>query len=107
VSGSRAGARAGNDILLRVRLTPRAGRDGIDGLDEAGVLRVRVAAAPVEGAANRALLALLARTLGIAPSHVHLDAGSRGRLKRVRVSAASGVRADDVEGRWPGATRAG
>ena len=48
-------------------------------------LRVRVAARPLEGAANRELLRLLARVLGVRPGDVELEAGAHGRGKRVRV----------------------
>ena len=53
-------------VRFAVRLTPRGGRDAIDGVGDDGVLRVRVAAPPVEGAANEALCRLLAQALGVA-----------------------------------------
>jgi uncharacterized protein YggU (UPF0235/DUF167 family) len=81
-----------------VRLTPRATRDEVRGVDEAGVLLVRVAAPPVEGAANEALTRLLARELGVPRSGVSLESGARGRRTRVRVPLG----ADAVRARWPG-----
>jgi len=48
-------------------------------------LRVRVAARPLEGAANRELLRLLARLLGVRSADLALEAGARGKEKRVRV----------------------
>ena len=48
-------------------------------------LRVRVAARPLAGAANRELLRLLARALGLRPGDLELEAGAHGREKRVRV----------------------
>lgn len=77
---------------ITVRLTPRGGRDAIDGWD-GDVLRVRVAAAPVDGKANDALLRLLAKALGVAPSRVALVSGTQARLKTVDVD---GMTADDV-----------
>ena len=77
---------------ITVRLTPRGGRDAIDGWD-GDVLRVRVAAAPVDGKANDALLRLLAKALGVAPSRVTLVSGTQARLKTVDVD---GMTADDV-----------
>jgi len=80
-----------------VRLTPRAGRDEIDGVVE-GVLRVRVAAAPVDGAANDALCRLIARELDVAPTTVELIAGTSGRRKRI---AVHGIEPASLLARWP------
>jgi uncharacterized protein YggU (UPF0235/DUF167 family) len=54
-------------------------------------LRARVAAPPVEGAANAALIRLLARTLGVAPGAVTLIAGDTGRVKLLRVAGDTGA----------------
>jgi uncharacterized protein (TIGR00251 family) len=81
-----------------VRLTPRATRDEVRGVDDAGVLLVRITAPPVDGAANEALTRLLARELGVPRSAVLLEAGTRSRSKRVRVH----LRADAIRARWPG-----
>jgi uncharacterized protein YggU (UPF0235/DUF167 family) len=64
-----------------------------------GVLRARVAAPPVEGAANQALLRLLADELGVARRAVRLVAGAAGRQKLVVVE---GMTPEDVLARWPG-----
>jgi len=75
---------------LTVRLTPRAGRDRIVGFEIDGrgrrVLKVAVAAPPVDGAANAALVALLARQLGLPKSAVTLVAGATARLKRLALA---------------------
>lgn len=75
--------------ILAVRLTPRGGRDAVDGwaLDADGrpYLKVRVTSAPVDGAANAALLAFLAKTLRIPRSAVRLTAGETARLKRLEL----------------------
>jgi uncharacterized protein (TIGR00251 family) len=71
-------------VRIRVRVTPRAGRDRIDGLRD-GVLRVRLAAAPVEGRANEALTRLLARTLGLPARDVRLLRGERAREKLLEI----------------------
>ena len=78
-----------------MRLTPRAGRDTIDGWRDTGnpaqgdVLRIRVTAPPVDGAANDALVRLLAKTLGIAPSRITIESGSTGRVKTVEVEGVT------------------
>ena len=82
-----------------MRLTPRGGADRVDGVGEDGVLRVRVAAPPVDSAANEALGRLLARELGITSSGVRIVAGARARRK---VVAVAGIDAPAVRSRWPG-----
>ena len=86
-------------VLVAVRLTPRAGWDVIEGPGEDGVIHARVAAAPVGGAANRALVRLIADALGVPPTSISLVSGATGRHKRVRIS---GVDAAAVRARWPG-----
>ena len=63
------------------------------------MLHAWVQAAPVEGAANRALCRLLAASLAVPVSAIALEAGAAGRRKRVRVE---GVGPDAVTARWPG-----
>ena len=63
-----------------------------------GVLRVRVAAPPVEGAANHALVRVLAEELGVARRSVRIVAGAAGRQKLVVVDDIS---RDEIVARWP------
>jgi uncharacterized protein len=86
-------------VDLAIRVTPRAARAAVEGVDEEGRLRVRVTAPPVEGAANEAVLALLASELGVRRGALTLLTGSTGRFKRVR---AEGVEAAALQARWPG-----
>ena len=67
-----------------VRLIPRASRNAIAGVRE-GVLHVRVTAAPVDGAANRALTELLGKTLRIGGSAVRIESGGTSSRKRLSV----------------------
>ncbi|MFZ1886095.1 MAG: DUF167 family protein [Rhodoplanes sp.] len=73
-----------------VRLTPRGGSDAIDGVetlaDGRTVLKARVRAAPSDGAANAALVALLAKALRVAPRRITIAAGESARIKRVKIS---------------------
>ena len=69
---------------LSIRLTPRASRDAIAGF-EGETLRVRVTAPPVEGRANRALVRLLAKRLGLSRGAVRVVAGQASRNKVVAV----------------------
>ena len=86
------------EVRFAVRLTPRAGVDRVDGLD-GRVLRCRVVAPPVEGAANAALIRLLADELAIPPSAIELVSGDRGRRKVVSVASRWHAR---LVARWPG-----
>jgi len=85
----RPWALSADGLVVTVRLTPKAGRDSIDGIvrlsDGRAVLRVRVAAAPSEGEANGALARLLAQTLRVAPRDVTLIGGTTSRIKRVLI----------------------
>ena len=89
---------SGPGVRFAVRLTPRGGADRVDGVVD-GALRVRVAAPPVAGAANQAMLRLLADELDVARRDVRLVAGAGGRAKLV---AIDGVEPGVVLERWPG-----
>lgn len=77
-------------IVLRIRLTPRGGRDALEGIEALAngrsVLKARVSAAPEKGLANAALEKLLAKVLGVPKSAVSVVAGETARLKKVRVA---------------------
>jgi hypothetical protein len=75
---------------LTVRLTPRGGRDAIDGwirdADGTPCLKVRVSSPPVEGAANEALERLIAATLKVSGGAVRIVAGHQARVKRLEIA---------------------
>jgi len=75
--------------MVTVRLTPKGGRDAVDGVelraDGRPVLKARVRAAPSDGDANAALVKLMAKALGVAPRQVEIVAGATARIKRVRI----------------------
>ena len=76
-------------MQLTVRVTPRGGRDGVEGWlrDDAGrlVLKIRVAAAAADGQANTSVVALLAKALGRPKSALTLVSGQTSRVKRITV----------------------
>lgn len=72
-------------VRIPVRAQPRASRDEIVG-EYGGALKVRLAAPPVEGEANRALTKLLAKRIGVPRSAVSVVAGETGRNKVVEVA---------------------
>lgn len=73
-----------NGVLLELFIQPRASRTRVVG-EHDGRLKIQLAAPPVDGKANAALLEFLARALGVRKSELELVAGSTGRRKRVRV----------------------
>jgi uncharacterized protein (TIGR00251 family) len=79
-------------VFLTLWVQPRSGRDEVVGV-RAGMLRVRVAAPPAGGAANEALVRLLAHLLRVARSDVEVVQGHRSRRKRIKVY---GVSAEEV-----------
>jgi len=76
-------------VRLAVRVTPKGGRDGIDGwaLDPGGraYLKVRVSAVAAEGAANEAVTRVLAKALKTPKSAVRIISGQTARLKMIEV----------------------
>jgi uncharacterized protein (TIGR00251 family) len=74
---------------IAVRLTPRGGRDALEGFaeDDAGrpLLRARVTAPPVEGEANAALVKLVAKALGAPRSAVRIASGETARIKVLEI----------------------
>ena len=70
---------------MDVRVIPRAGRSGFGGLRD-GALLVRLAAAPVDGAANAELIALLSKALRIPKRDITIGSGERSRTKRIRIA---------------------
>jgi uncharacterized protein len=76
-----------------VRLTPKGGRDAIDGIEQLSdgrsVLKARVRAAPTEGEANYALCRLIAKTLRIPSRDVVVGTGATSRVKRLAISGDS------------------
>jgi len=86
---------AADGVVIDVRLTPRGGRDAIEGTerraDGRAVLKVRVRAVPAAGEANAALCLTIAKALAIAPRQVTLAGGATSRLKRIRVAGEPAV----------------
>jgi len=74
-----------NGLSFEISVNPHASRAQIAGFAE-GVLKVKVTAPPVEGAANAACVELLAKKLGLRKSQITIAAGERGRKKTIVVS---------------------
>ncbi|HKY17560.1 MAG TPA: DUF167 domain-containing protein [Rhizomicrobium sp.] len=80
-------------VRLALRLTPRASRNGVDGVmaDAEGrsLLKLRLAAPPVEGAANEALIAFLAKTLSLRKADITIRSGETSRIKILHLAGDS------------------
>jgi uncharacterized protein YggU (UPF0235/DUF167 family) len=88
--------RAAPDALeLAVRVTPKGGRDAIEGVmalaDGTCLLKVRLRAPPSGGAANAALIRLLAQALGVPQRAVSLFAGAGARIKRLKIEGPGAI----------------
>ena len=88
-------------LVLTVRLTPKGGRDAVDGIEQMAdgrsVLKARVRVAASEGEANAALIRLMAKTMGVAPRSIELVAGATSRIKRLRITGAGPTLAATLE----------
>jgi uncharacterized protein len=73
------------EAVIRVRVKPRASRDRIEGPTPDGCLAVRLTAPPVDNAANLALIALLAKKLGVPKSAITITAGEKSKTKTLQV----------------------
>lgn len=97
--GARPYTQEPDGLTLAVRLTPRASRTGLDGLrteaEGRPLLGLRVAAPPVEGAANAALTAFVASSLGLRKAEVTVVSGETARIKRLHLAGDP----DDLAGR--------
>ena len=91
---ARPWAACADGLIVTVRVTPRGGRDQIDGVellaDGRCVLKARVRAAATEGEANEALTRLMARAAGVAPRAVRLTGGATSRIKRLHIGGDVG-----------------
>jgi uncharacterized protein (TIGR00251 family) len=88
-------------LVVTVRLTPKGGRDAIDGIerlaDGRAVLKARVRAAPSEGEANDSLIALMSHALGVPRRDVSIAGGATARIKRVAVAGDAAALAGRLE----------
>ena len=80
-------------LIFNVKVVPRASRSELVG-EQDGTLRVRIAAPPVDGAANEELIRLLAKTLEVKPSSVTIVSGQASRVKKI---AVTGITAKELQ----------
>ena len=75
-------------VIFELRVSPRASRSEIVGM-HGGALKVRIAAAPVDGAANAELIKVLAKYLGVAKSDISIVSGETSKNKRIKIENLS------------------
>ena len=75
-------------LIVNVRVVPRASRTEIVGQHD-GALRIRIAAPPVDGAANAELIKLLAKKFGVSKSDVEIITGETSKNKRIKIANLS------------------
>ncbi len=101
MTGERPWVAAAGGLVVTTRLTPKGGRDAIEGIerlaDGRAVLKARVRAVASEGAANAALVRLIATVLDIAPRRVTLTAGANARIKRLTIEGDGAALAAALE----------
>ncbi|HYJ36903.1 MAG TPA: DUF167 family protein [Rhizomicrobium sp.] len=80
-------------VRLALRLTPRAAKNGVDGIaqdaDGRPLLKLRLVAPPVEGAANQALIAFLAKSLSLRKADISIRSGETSRIKILHLAGDS------------------
>ena len=79
-------------MIFSVRLTPNASEDRIIGMDTEGTLKIKVRAKPVEGQANEALVALLAKQWKLPKSRINIKKGDTSRNKLVEIEGLSDLK---------------
>ncbi|MBO0719991.1 MAG: YggU family protein [Blastocatellia bacterium] len=84
-----------NGVIFSVRVQPRASRSCVAGEVE-GTLRIRLAAAPVDGEANEELLNFLAKLLDIPRRQLEIVSGQRSKNKVLRISGITGERLEKI-----------
>jgi uncharacterized protein (TIGR00251 family) len=89
------------EAIVNLRVIPRAKRSSIEGR-RGDSWRARLQAPPVDGAANEALIDLLAKTLGVARRDITIVSGERSRQKRVRIAGVDSLTAERLLNRAAG-----
>lgn len=88
-------------VLLDLRVTPKSGRDAIDGIEQLAsgqtILKLRVRALPTDGEANDAIAVLIAKSLKLPKSKVSLERGGTSRVKTLRLAGDAEAIASALE----------
>jgi len=82
-------------LIFSVRVVPRASKSEIVGAHD-GALKVRIAAPPVDGAANAELIKVLAKTFSVSKTQVEIVGGQTSKTKQVKISNTDGARLSQI-----------
>src|ERR1041384_7890735 len=85
---------------ITVKVLPRAKKTEVVGVMEDGTFRIRIAAPPVEGAANHALIEFLSQTLNVPPSQIDIVAGEFSERKLISLVGVTPAQVDAALGRF-------
>jgi uncharacterized protein (TIGR00251 family) len=77
------------EVVFKVHVVPRSSRSEVVG-EHNGALRIRIAAPPVDGAANEELIRILAKTFNVSRSAVKIVSGHSGKLKQISIEGNTG-----------------
>ena len=77
-----------HELTIAVRVIPRASRSEVVGIHD-GALKLRIASAPVDGAANREVIKLLAKHFGVAKGDIRIVSGETSKNKRIKIANLS------------------
>lgn len=81
-----------DDAILTIRVVPRASKSEIVGFTD-GALKIRIAAPPIDGAANVEIVKLLAKTFAVSKSRIEILSGQTSRMKQVKIG---GIKSHDL-----------
>jgi len=76
------------NLIFKVRVVPRASKSEIVG-EHSGALKVRIAAPPVDGAANEELIKVLSKKFGVPKNAVQILSGETSKMKQLRISGTN------------------
>lgn len=88
-------SKSDDGVILDVRVVPRASRSEIVGVYD-GALKVRIAAPPVDGAANAELVKVLAKSFQVGKGDVEIITGKAAKTKRCRIRGVTAAQAEAV-----------
>ena len=85
VSGGHKPGQESNDVVLSIRVIPRARKNEVSDLLDDGRIKIRLSAPPVEGKANNALIKYLASIMGVPEDQIRIIKGNNSRDKLVSI----------------------
>jgi uncharacterized protein (TIGR00251 family) len=85
----------GSGVVVQILVQPRASRSKVVGIHD-GAFKIQLTSAPVDGAANKDLIGMLAKKIGVAKSDIEILSGQTGRRKRIRIHGATRAQVEEA-----------